>query len=179
LRGIDRIIHKVRKLVVKPRGLVFLDTRHRLFAGIEPQPCVQQIPLLDRFDDRGVGALEFQGCNPTPNAKYPSIGLRREFLVKMQDCVETPLMAAFQATRWDRGHPPANRLIGRLCNSTIGESAARSLRPMPSIPPCVIRAVDGIFPAGGGRGRDFLWRLEKPARSGEIRPNATTLRGDG
>src|SRR5712664_4881592 len=64
LYGIDSIIYEVRKFVGEPRGLVFLDARHQLLAGVKPQPGVQQITLLDRFDDRRVGAFEFQGCNP-------------------------------------------------------------------------------------------------------------------
>jgi hypothetical protein len=127
--------------------------------------------LLDRFDDRGVGALEFQGCDPKscdpkgcdpkgcksdPAAKRPTIGLRRKFLVKMPDCVETPLMAAFQAARRDRRHPPANRLIRAQVPFDYCGIATRSRCPMPSIPPCVIRAVDGIFrPEAAGRGRGF------------------------
>jgi hypothetical protein len=35
-----------------------------LRAGLKSQPRVQEITLLDRFDDRWVGAFEFQGCNP-------------------------------------------------------------------------------------------------------------------
>jgi hypothetical protein len=35
-----------------------------LLTGIKPQPGVQEITLLDRFDDRRVGAFKFHGCNP-------------------------------------------------------------------------------------------------------------------
>src|SRR6266404_4030350 len=40
----------------------------------------------------------------------------------------------------------------RLRNSTHGESAPRARRRVPSFPPCLIRAVDGIFrvEAAGG-----------------------------
>ena len=59
----NRICPKCRrKFVFEPRGLVLGHARHMLIAGIEPQPGVEQISLLDRFDDRGVRALEIQGC---------------------------------------------------------------------------------------------------------------------
>ena len=44
----------------------------------------------------------------------------------------------------------------RLRNSTNGESAPRARRRVPSFPPCLIRAVDGIFRVeAAGPGRDF------------------------
>jgi hypothetical protein len=82
LRGIYAVKHKVRKFVRKPLGLVFLDAGHQLLTGIKPQPGVQEITLLDRFDDRRVGAFKFHGCNPFSNANHRTIGFRREYSVK-------------------------------------------------------------------------------------------------
>jgi hypothetical protein len=56
-----------------------------LIAGIWPQPGVEQISLLDRFDDRGVRALKIQSCNIqscNPISKQPTFGLSRKFSVK-------------------------------------------------------------------------------------------------
>ena len=89
--GIHGVIDEVRKFIVEPRGLVFLDPRQHLFACVKPQPGVEQVPLLDRFDDRWVGAFEIHGCNPfsicitikTPNHRAEgeifdeSAGMRR------------------------------------------------------------------------------------------------------
>jgi hypothetical protein len=44
--------------------LIFVDARQRLIAGKKPQPGVQQIALLDRFDYRWVGACEIHGRDP-------------------------------------------------------------------------------------------------------------------
>jgi len=55
---------EVGKFFGKPLGLVFLDARQQLLAGVKPQPGVQEIPLLDRFDDLRVGAFKFHRCNP-------------------------------------------------------------------------------------------------------------------
>src|ERR1700678_2287983 len=85
-----------------------------------------------------------------------------------------------------RRRPPEKRLIGRLCNSTIGESETCLLCPMPSFPPCLNRGIDGILPDGGGRagtglpqGVLELRRLGKPARFGEILAIRDNARGDG
>src|SRR6202163_5157114 len=104
LCGIAGIIDEVGQFVGEPRGLVLLDARHQLLAGIKPQPGIQQVPLLDRFDDRRVGAFEFQGCNPF-SMQSRTIGSRGKFLMKTPDCVKTPLMAAFRAARTDRRKP--------------------------------------------------------------------------
>jgi hypothetical protein len=51
----------VHALVLEAGRLVLLYARQRLRAGKKSQPRIQEIALLDRFDDRGVGALKIQG----------------------------------------------------------------------------------------------------------------------
>src|ERR1700722_11543103 len=62
LGALDDEKHEIRKFILDSWGLVFFDPWQQLSAGIKSQPRVQEITLLDRFDDRRVGAFEFQGC---------------------------------------------------------------------------------------------------------------------
>src|SRR6202035_4146042 len=52
-------------------GLKFADARQALRGGKKPQPRVQEITLLDRFDDRRIGADKFQDADIRP-AKPPN-----------------------------------------------------------------------------------------------------------
>jgi hypothetical protein len=66
-----------------------------------------------------------------------TIGARGELLMKTQDCVKTPLMAAFWAAQTDRRktsgqtHPPcasANSTNGECILARLGESQLSTLR---------------------------------------------------
>src|SRR6185437_8141116 len=92
--GLDGHEDEIRKLVLEPLGLVFRKARHRLRAGIEPQPRVQKITLLDRFDDRWPGALEFQGGSPGFPKLQTIVGIGK-FSMKGHAPVRTPLTKAF------------------------------------------------------------------------------------
>ena len=52
---------QIRKLSLDPLRPELIDARQLLRAGIKPQPRVQEVTLLDRFDDRRVGAFEIHG----------------------------------------------------------------------------------------------------------------------
>jgi hypothetical protein len=51
----------VRKFLLEALGVIFLDARQQAFAGKKPQPGVEQISLLDRFDYRRAGAFKIHG----------------------------------------------------------------------------------------------------------------------
>jgi hypothetical protein len=56
-----------------------------------------------------------------------TIGARRKLLMKTQDCVKTPLMAAFRAARIERRKLGANPSMMPSRNSTNGECILASL----------------------------------------------------
>jgi hypothetical protein len=103
-------------------------------------------------------------CNPS-GAKRQTIGWMGKFFVKALDCIETPLMLAFgaagRAAEKVRQTGP-NVALGQFDYGPIHGNARASR--MPSFPPCVNPAVDGIFrPEAAGPGRDFQDVLRAPA----------------
>ena len=154
--------HEIGQFFLDPRGLVFSDPRQQLLCGHKVAATCSGDHAADRFDDRRVGAFEFPRPQ-IPRLKYglmqkqPIIGQRRKFLINPRDSVGTALTAAFrmaQTTLPKRPAIPADRAFPTACAIRLMAETGRCSRPdMPSFPPCVRRAVDGIFRPGGGRSK--------------------------
>src|SRR5882672_3164679 len=71
--------------------------------------------------------------------------------MKRPDCSKTPLTVPFRCAG-RAGRAPGDPPIAGLRHSTNGGfGTGTGAAPVPSFPPCLIPAVDGIFRPGGGR----------------------------
>jgi hypothetical protein len=102
MRGVDGIIDQIGKFVGETFGLILFDARQKPSPGIKPQPCIEQVALLDQFDDRGLALWKSKSETKSEakvaipcQCKRWIIGLARELSMKTRNCIETGLMAAF------------------------------------------------------------------------------------
>ena len=64
----------------QPHGLIFLKGRGFLTRRIRPEPAIQEVALLDRCDDRRVGAHEIHGNYPGSVQTRKTWGVEENFL---------------------------------------------------------------------------------------------------
>ena len=150
--GIDGVEHEVGQFVLDPRRLIFLHARHRLVAGIKPQPGVQQVALLDRFDDRSVGRFRNSKAAIPAYVNRAMMRPEAEIFYESARLQQNTVNDGFPV-RGDGRKAPADRPIAPACAIRLMAEPEPALHasPGPSFPPCLIPAVDGIFRPGGGR----------------------------